>query len=62
MRKRDFDSIGPFLLLPDAAPIEPKEYKHIEEVIDQHEWKLARDGFRVTSMPDTALLANEIYD
>lgn len=61
-RIRDFDSIGLFLLLPDENAIEPKEFKRIEEVIGQHEWKLERDGFRVTSMPDTALLAQEIYD
>jgi len=61
-RVRDFDSIGLFLLLPNADNIDPKEYKRIEEVIDQHEWKLERDGFRVTSMPDTTLLAQEIYD
>jgi len=61
-RIRDFDSIGLFLLLPNADNIDPKEYKRIEEVIDQHEWKLERDGFRVTSMPETTLLAQEIYD
>jgi hypothetical protein len=44
-RIRDFDSIGLFLLLPDANTIEPKEYKRIEEVIDQYEWKLERDGY-----------------
>ena len=61
-RIHDFDSIGLFLLLPDENAIDPKEFKRIEEVIDQHEWKLVRDGFRVTSMPDTAMLAREIYE
>ena len=61
-RIRNFDSIGLFLLLPNESDVEPKEYKRIEEVIGQHEWKLEQDGFRVTSMPDTALLAKEIYD
>jgi hypothetical protein len=61
-RIRNFDSIGLFLLMPDAGTIEPREYKRIEEVIDQHEWKLERDGFRVTSLADTTQLAQEIYD
>ncbi|SOY78681.1 conserved hypothetical protein [Cupriavidus taiwanensis] len=61
-RIRKLDSIGLFLLLPDASAVEPKEYKKIVEVIDEHEWKLERDGFRVTSMSEPADLAVEVYD
>lgn len=61
-RIRQFDSIGLFLLLPDASAVEPKEYKKIVEVIDEHEWKLEREGFRVTSMSEPADLALDIYD
>lgn len=61
-RIRGFDSIGLFLLLPDASAVEPKEYKKIVEVIHEHEWKLERDGFRVTSLAEPADLALDIYD
>lgn len=61
-RIRSLDSVGLFLLLPDSSAIEPKEYKRIEEVIDEHEWKLERDGFQVTSLADPSMLAREIYD
>jgi hypothetical protein len=60
-RIRKFDSIGLFLLLPNEAAIEPREYKRIGEVIDEHEWKLERDGFRVTSLTETSALASDIY-
>ena len=56
------DSIGLFLLMPDAALMEPKEFKRIEEVIEEHEWKLERDGFRVTSMASVVDLAKDIYE
>lgn len=61
-RIRSLDQIGLFLLLPDSSAIEPKEFKRIEEVIDEHEWKLERDGFRVTSLSEPSDLAREIYD
>lgn len=61
-RIRKFDDIGLFLLLPEPAAIEPKEYKHIEGVIHEYEWKLERDGFRVVSLPSPMGLAQEIYD
>jgi hypothetical protein len=61
-RVHKMDSIGLFLLLPDASLLEPKEFKRIEEVISEHEWKLERDDFRVVSRASPAELAKEIYD
>ena len=61
-RIRKLDDVGLFLLTPDPGALEPKEFKHIEAVIDEHEWKLERDGFRVISLPSPAELANEIYE
>lgn len=61
-RVRKMDSIGLFLLMPDSTSMEPKEFKRIEEVIDEHEWKLERDGFRVTSMASASELAREIFE
>ena len=61
-RKRNLDSMGLFLLLPESTAMERKEYKRIEEVIGDHEWKLVQDGFCVVSLPDPAGLAREIYD
>lgn len=59
-RVRKTDSIGLFLLMPDSNSMEPKEFKRIEEVINDHQWKLERDGFRVTSMASAAELAADI--
>lgn len=61
-RVRELDDIGLFLLLPEPSAIEPKEYKHIQGVIHDYEWKLERDGFRVVSLPSPAELAQEVYD
>lgn len=61
-RIRKLDDIGLFLLLPEPTAIEPKEYKHIEAMIHDYEWKLERDGFRVVSLPSPTELAKEIYD
>jgi len=61
-RIRDMDNIGLFLLMPDPSTMEPKEFKRIEETIDEHEWKLERDGFRVVSMSSAEELAGEIYE
>lgn len=61
-RVRSIDNIGLFLLLPDEGLLEAKDYKKIIEVIDEHEWKLERDGFRVVSLASPADLATEIYD
>lgn len=61
-RVRKMDDIGLFLLLPDSNSMEPKEFKRIEEVINEHEWKLERDGFRVTSLDTPAGLAADILD
>lgn len=61
-RIRKLDDVGLFLLTPEPDAMEPKEFKHIEAVIDEHEWKLERDGFRVISLPSPAELAKEIYE
>lgn len=61
-RIRELDDIGLFLLLPNPTALDPKEYKHIENLIHDYEWKLERDGFRVVSLPSPAGLAQEIYD
>lgn len=61
-RVRKMDSIGLFLLIPDSSSMAPKDFKRIEEVIDEHEWKLERDGFRVTSMASASELAKEIFE
>ena len=51
-----------FLLTPEEGALEPKEFKKIEAVIHEHEWKLERDGFRVVSLDSPSGLAQEIYD
>lgn len=61
-RIRELDDIGLFLLLPEPSAIEAKEFKNIQRVIHDYEWKLERDGFRVVSLPSPAELAQEIYD
>lgn len=61
-RIRNIEDIGLFLLMPDQNALEPKEFKHIEKVINEYEWKLERDGFRVVSLPSPVDLAKEIYD
>lgn len=60
-RMRDLRDIGLFLLLPQKDALEAKEYMSIEKVIDEYDWKLARDGFRVVSLSSPADLAEEIY-
>lgn len=59
---RNLDSMGLFLLLPDEKAMGHKEYKRIQEVIGDHEWKLEQDGFRVASFPDPENLAREVYE
>ena len=61
-RVRNMDSIGLFLLMPNSNSMEPRDFKRIETVIAEHEWKLERDGFRVTSMASPADLAKEIFE
>ncbi|MBR8211169.1 hypothetical protein KDW61_21130 [Burkholderia cenocepacia] len=61
-RIKSLQNSGLFLLLPDEQLLEAKEYKHIVDVIDEHAWKLERDGFRVVSLSSEAQLAQEIYD
>ena len=61
-RMRDMDNIGLFLLLPEQGLLDTREYKRITEVIDEHEWKLERDGFKVVSLDSPAMLATEIYE
>ncbi|ADG14234.1 hypothetical protein BC1002_0126 [Paraburkholderia atlantica] len=61
-RIRAMDNIGLFLLLPDPSIVDAKDFKRIEETIEEHEWKLERDGFRVVSMASAEDLAGEIYE
>lgn len=61
-RVRNIDNIGLFLLLPEEGLLEAKDYNKITEIIEEHEWKLERDGFRVVSLSSPADLAAEIYD
>lgn len=61
-RMRRTEATGLFLLLPEQGSMDAKEFKRIENVIDEHEWKLERDGFRVVSMPSTELLAREVFE
>ncbi len=61
-RIREVEDKGLFLLLPEASAIEPKDYKRIESVIGEYEWKLEQDGFRVVSLSSPSELAKEIYN
>ena len=60
-RVRKMNNIGLFLLLPERASMESKDFKRITDTIEDHEWKLERDGFRVVSMDTPSDLAGEIY-
>lgn len=60
-RVRNLSDIGLFLLLPHEESLPPKDYKRIEDMISEQEWKLERDGFRVVSLPSEQRLAEEIY-
>lgn len=59
---RELDDIGLFLLLPHEGAMSEKEYKSIDQLLKEQEWKLERDGFRVVSLPSEQDLAKEIYD
>ena len=48
--------------MPQIADIDPKDYKRIEGVIDEYEWKLEQDGFRIVSLESPLELAKEIYN
>lgn len=61
-RLKNVADIGLFMLLPDEQSMEPKEYKHIGDLITEQEWKLERDGFRVVSFASEKTLAEEIYE
>lgn len=61
-RLRNLGDIGLFMLLPHEQSLDAKEYKHISELITEHEWKLERDGFRVVSFSSEKTLAEEIYE
>ncbi len=61
-RLKNLSDIGLFLLLPDPQKMEPKEFKHVDELIAEQSWKLERDGFRVVSGDAEEMLAREIYD
>lgn len=60
-RVKNLNDIGLFLLLPNQEALPPKDYKKIEDMIGEQEWKLERDGFRVVSLPSEQQLAQEIY-
>lgn len=61
-RIRDLNSIGLFLFMPEVSALDPKDYKRIEDMIGEHEWKLERSGFHVVSLSSPSQLAQEIYD
>ena len=61
-RIKGFADIGLFLLMPENDAIPSKDFKRIEDVIGDYEWKLERDGFRVVSHPSPAELAQDIFD
>lgn len=61
-RVRNLEDVGLFLLMPEISSIEPKDYKRIEDIISEHEWKLERDGFHVVSLASPSDLASEIYN
>ena len=61
-RIKNLNHTGIFLLLPNQELLEPKEYKHIDDIINEQSWKLERDGFRVVSLDSHVSLANEIYN
>jgi hypothetical protein len=61
-RVHKMDNIGLFLLLPEEELLEAKDYKKITEVIEEHKWKLEKDGFRVVSLSSPTVLASEIYE
>lgn len=60
-RVKKLENIGLFLLMPEIEAFEPKEYKKIEDIISEHEWKLERDGFHIVSLSSASDLASEIY-
>lgn len=61
-RIKKLDNAGVFLLLPNKDLLQPKEYKHIDDLINEQSWKLERDGFRVVGLDSYNGLAKEIYD
>lgn len=61
-RIQKIKDIGLFLLMPEYSIMEPKDYKRIEDVIHEYEWKLEKDGFRVVSLSSPLDLATQIYD
>jgi hypothetical protein len=61
-RVRNMKQIGLFLLMPDANLMVPKDFKKIEEKIEEHKWKLEQDGFQVFYSPSPNTLAQNIYD
>ncbi|SFR57404.1 hypothetical protein SAMN05216203_1493 [Marinobacter daqiaonensis] len=59
---RGINDIGLFLLLPHEGTMSEKEFRSIDQLLKEQEWKLERDGFRVVSLPSEQDLAKEIYD
>lgn len=62
MRRRELQSIGLFLLLPNPKTMEPQEFRRIEAVIRKYAWKLEQDGFRVVGLPEPEGLARAIFN
>lgn len=60
-RIKKINDTGVFLLLPNKEHLEPKEYKHIDELIGEQSWKLERDGIRVVGLESHVELAKEVY-
>lgn len=58
---KHIDDKGVFLMLPERSQLELNEWERIENVVGEHSWKLARDGFRVVSLDSADDLAKEIY-
>ena len=61
-RIKNINDTGVFLLLPNKELLDPKEYKHIDDLIGEQSWKLERDGIRVVGLESHVALAKEVYD
>lgn len=61
-RIKGCESVGLFMLLPEEGSMDAKSFSKIQSKIDEYEWKLERDGFRVSSFSSPMSLANDIYE
>lgn len=59
---KKLESVGLFLLMPNPDSMERREFRRIEEAIDDHEWKLEQDGFQVVTLENPRALAVEVYE